>query len=73
MKEEVTFLKNRRPARVNQKTFTPAGAGIGSAVNRRRWRRVTALPTPAPAVAKFFARFFLKKRYFLPSSFWMVT
>jgi hypothetical protein len=41
-----------------QKFLPIAGAGIGSAVNRRQRRRLTALVAPRPAVHKNFLRAF---------------
>jgi hypothetical protein len=59
-----SFLKKR-----SKKLLLIAGIGAGSAVNRHRGWRLTALPAPTPAGAKFFARFFLKKRCLLPLGF----
>jgi hypothetical protein len=50
--EDVTFFEKK----VTKKTFAPAGAGDGGAVNRRRRWRLQALLSPAPAVGLFFKK-----------------
>jgi hypothetical protein len=44
----------------NQKTFSPGGVGMGTAVNRHQGCRLTAVPIPTPPGEKVFARFFQK-------------
>jgi hypothetical protein len=69
-RESSAFLKKSA-----QKTFAPGGAGSGIAFKRHLWRRLKAIPDPAPPGAKVFWLLFFKKvtAFFLFRQRWMAS
>jgi hypothetical protein len=56
-KKAVTFFEKK----VTKKTFAPGGFWTAIAVNRLRWRRLTAIAVQKPPGAKVFCALFFKK------------